>query len=361
MGKQLRYIAGMLTVLLTIGIFSGCGNPSAGKKPLTKIDIAIDNNTVAHVLASLPKFAGFYEEEGLDVNINVANRSADALSALTSGKVIMAGGGATAPLNLIEGGNDLVIIGGLMTQGGALFTQPGREDEWKNITQQTVQGKKIGVTRAQSADIAFREALVKKGIDLKSVEFVELGDCPTIIEAVKKGTVDAGIVFMTFRETAEQQGLKLGLHIDEQAPGFICCRVTTTREALQAHRADFVKLLRAQIKAYRLYRTDQEKTVATAKKWVQIDEKVLRSQLYTYGHLGLDPNPAKDKIEDFYDGMKLIGYAKGTVDIDDHIDTSVFKEALDSLLAEEPEDPSFLELKQEFDASEAASQASHKS
>jgi len=335
----------MLTIFSVV-MLSGCGSPTADKKNLKKVEIAVGNNSVAHTLAILPKYAGYYEEEGLDVKINIANSNADGLSALISGKVLETGAGATAPLNLIDEGTDLVLIGGLMTQGAAMFTQPGRENEWQNITAESVQGKKIGVTRAQSGDIAFREALARQGIDLKSIQFVELGDCPTIIEAVKKGTIDAGIVFMTFRETAEAQGLKVAKHIDDVSPEFICCRATTTREALNAHRDDFVKLARAQIKAYRLYRTDQDKTIEYVKNFVEIDDKVLRSQLYTYGHLGLDANPAKSKIEDFYEGMKLIGYAKGTANVDDHIDTSIFKEALDSLLAEEPNDPSFLELKQ---------------
>ncbi|MDF2564825.1 MAG: ABC-type nitrate/sulfonate/bicarbonate transport system, periplasmic component [Massilibacillus sp.] len=352
MGKINKWISFLLALVLSISFFllTGCGSDiKTEKKNLKNFEIAAGNNSVAHVLAFLPKEAGFYEEEGLNVNINVANTNADAFSALTSGKVLACGGGSTAPLNLIEDGNDLVIIGGLMSEGAALFTLPGREDEWKNITPEGIKGKKIGVTRAQSGDIAFRAALAKQGIDLKTVEFVELGDCPTIIEAVKKGMIDAGIVFMTFRETAQSQGLKVAKHIDEVAPGFICCRLTTTKKALAENRGDFVKLIRAQIKAYRLYKADPVKTLEYAKRFVEIDEKILKSQLYGYGHLGLDPNPAKNKIEDFYEGMKQIGYVAGKKNIDDYIDTSVFEEALNSLLKEEPNDPTFLDLKKEFE------------
>ncbi|WP_110955531.1 ABC transporter substrate-binding protein [Anaerosinus massiliensis] len=350
MKKMNKWCVFLLVSVASLLLITGCGsNVTTGNKELKKIEIAAGNNSVAHVLAFLPKAAGFYEEEGLDVNINISNNNADSFSALTSGKVLAAGGGSTAPLNLIEDGNDLMLIGGLMTEGAALFTLPERVDEWKNITPEGIKGKKIGVTRAQSGDIAFRAALAKQGIDLKTVEFVELGSCPTIIEAIKKGMIDAGIVFMTFRETAEEQGLKVAKHIDDVAPGFICCRLTTTKKMLSDHRTDFVKLMRAQIKAYRLYKTDPEKTLDYAKKFVEIDEKILRSQLYEYGHLGLNPNPAKSKIEDFYKGMKLIGYVEGKKNIDDYIDTSLFEEALNSLLKEEPDDATFLELKKDFE------------
>jgi NitT/TauT family transport system substrate-binding protein len=355
MQKFRKIVSVTIAAALTAALLTGCGGTKSAettkaKAPLTKVEVTAGNNSVAQLLTILAKYAGFYEEEGLDLKINIANNNADGLSALTSGKVITAGGGATAPLNLIDEGVDLVIIGGAMAEGATLFTVPGREGEWKNITAESVKGKKIGVTRAASGDIAFRVALAQKGIDIKTIEFVELGDCPTIIQAVKKGTLDAGIVFMTFRETAEAQGLLPALPIDQIAPGFICCRIETTRKALTEHRPELVKILKAQIKAYRLYRTNPEKTLELSKQFIEIDEKVLKSQLYTYGHLTLTPNPAKSKIKNHYAGMTLIGYAKGKADLDKHIDTTLFAEALKQLLEQEPNDKTFLEIKKEFDA-----------
>lgn len=345
----------IFTLLAVLGCAASKTDNQANKIPLKKVDIAAGNTSVANILAVVGKYAGYYEEEGLDVNINIANNNADSLGALTSGKVLVAGGGATAPLNLIDDGVDLVVIGGAMGQGAGLFTLPERSGEWKNITQESIKGKKIGVTRAQSGDIAFRTALKEKGIDLTKVEFVELGDCPTIIQGVLKGTLDAGIVFMTFRVTAEQQGLVPALHIDELAPGFICCRVTTTKKVVNDNREELVKLLKGQIKAYRLYRTDPQKTIALAKQFVKVDEKIIESQLYNYGHLTLSPNPAKNKVYSFYKGMALIGYSKGQADLDKHVDTSLFEDALNELLAKEPNDKVFLELKKEFDETQKIS------
>jgi NitT/TauT family transport system substrate-binding protein len=178
---------------------------------------------------------------------------------------------------------------------------------------------------------------------------VELSDCPTILQGVLKKTLDAGIVYMTFRNTAEALDLVPALPIDVVAPGFICCRVVTTREFLDDYRPQLVKALKGQIKAYRLSRTDPEKTLTLLKEYIIVDDDVLRSQIYTYGHLTLTPNPAKSKIRNHYEGMKLIGYAKGTADLDKHVDTSLFKEALDSVLLEYPGDPVLLDLQKDFE------------
>jgi NitT/TauT family transport system substrate-binding protein len=154
---------------------------------------------------------------------------------------------------------------------------------------------------------------------------------------------------MTFRETAEAQDLVPALPIDVVAPGFICCRVVTTREFLDNYRPQLLKVLRAQIKAYRLYRTEHEKTLSLLKEYILVDEDILRSQLYTYGHLVLTPNPAKSKIRHHYEGMRLIGYAEGTADLDKHVDTTLFKEALESVFREYPGDPVLLDLQKDFE------------
>jgi hypothetical protein len=43
--------------------------------------------------------------------------------------------------------------------------------------------------------------------------------------------------------------------------------------------------------------------------------------------------------------MTGIGYTKGTLDLDKRIDVTLYGEALEQVLAEEPNDPVFLELK----------------
>ena len=304
-------------------------------------------------LTGLGENAGYYKDEGIDVKLHVMNVAyADILSALTSGKVeaTTGGVGSTAPLRMIENGADFVIIGGQMSEGADIVTLPERADEWKpeNLTPEKLAGKKIGVVRTASGDIALRGALSKKGVDLSTIQFVELGNEPAIIEAIKKGELDAGNVQANLRDTAHQAGLVSALHIDDVAPDFICCRIITTPENLKARRADFVKFLRAQLKAYRLIHTDEGKALPLINKSIEVDPAVLKSQVFEDKHLGLVPDPAKLRVEDFYDSMKRVGYIEGKVNIDDHIDATLYQEALASLLKEEPNDPIWNQLKADY-------------
>ena len=89
-------------------------------------------------------------------------------------------------------------------------------------------------------------------------------------------------------------------------------------------------------------------------KSIEVDEQVLRSQLLEDEHLKLEPDPAGLRVEEFYDSMKRVGYIEGKIDIKKHVDTSLYREALGSLLEEEPQDPTWLKLKADYEKNDGA-------
>lgn len=203
-----------------------------------------------------------------------------------------------------------------------------------------------------TGDIVFRKILKDRGVDLSKIEIVELDSQATVTEAVLKGEVDLGINFMTYREVAEAQGLVpiSQLDADDEWPNFICCRLLTTREKLEANRDAYVRAVKANIRAYELIQTDHEAALKAAVQEFPIDEEILENELFGYGHLGLSPNPDALNTSRFYEAMVDIGYSKGTVDIADYIDTSIFEDALNELLEEDPDNEVYLALKAESDA-----------
>lgn len=118
----------------------------------------------------------------------------------------------------------------------------------------------------------------------------------------------------------------------------------TTREKLEENRDAYVAALKANIRAYALLKTDEEQTVKYALQELETDEETVRGQVYEYGHIGFDPNPDVKNTEAFFQAMVDIGYSEGNVDIKDYIDPTVFEDALNELLQEEPDNEVYLEL-----------------
>lgn len=354
--KSKNIVAGILLFSLLI---SGCGSSkeetkkTKDGKSLDHIEMSITNQSVSCTAEIVAKEEGFYEEEGLDVNFNIITTGPEAIMALTTEKVdVVCGGGTLTGLVSDEEGEDLVAIAGNMTDGTALYCREELYDELKDLTEESLKGKKYGTIRAGSGDLAFRTYLLEKGINPDILEFVEFPDAASIVQAVQKGDLDIGNVYMVFRETADgTSGVKKLADIDELSEStdkYICCRIWARKGDVDKNRDLYVRIIRAQLKGYSFYKHNNDEAVKDAKTIIDVDEKVIRSQLFTYGHLTISPNIGKKKIETAYDTATKFKMVKGTINVDDYIYNDVYKEALNSLIKEYPDDNVYQDLLQEY-------------
>ena len=323
----------------------------ASTEPVT-LKIVAFNSMIAHIDSIVAKNAGFYEKEGVNADFTYNNSNPDNIQALLEGKVDLVSAGATAVFQYIDQGADIVIIGGQMSSGETLYCLPDRADEFKELNQETLAGKKVGVSRMNTGDIVFRRILKDKGVDLSTIEFVELDSQATVTQAIASGEVDLGINFLTYRESAEGLGLVPLTHFDKEDewPGFVCCRLFTTRDKLEANREAFKNAVKANIEAYALIQEDPEAGKKAALEDLTIDEATLQNQLFDYGHVGIGPNPDKKNTSEFYDAMVNIGYSEGNANVADHIDTSLYIDALTELLEEYPDSQVYKDLWEESEA-----------
>ncbi len=375
--KRGKIITVLLTAALAVSLFAGCGSKEETEAPAQSTEnaeakqpedsagnetenegekdtlrIVAFNNMIAHVDSIVAKNAGLYEKDGVIPEFSFNNSNPDNIQTLLADKADLVSAGATALLQYIDQGADIVIIGGQMSSGETLYCLPERADEFSELTQETLAGKKVGVSRMNTGDIVFRKILKDKGVDLSTIEFVELDSQATVTQAIASGEVDLGINFLTYREAAEQQGLVALTHFDgeDEWPGFICCRLFTTREKLEANRDAYKNAVKANIEAYALIQEEPDKAVEYALQDLSIDETTLRNQLFEYGHVGIGPNPDRKNTAEFYQAMVDIGYSQGNIDINDYIDTSLYTEALQELMKEYPDSQVYKDLWEESEA-----------
>jgi NitT/TauT family transport system substrate-binding protein len=270
--------------------------------------------------------------------------------AVSTGKLDLSNAaGLAAPLLFLEQGNDLVFFGGRMGEGHTLFANPENVAQYANFNITTLYGKKFGWYRGDTGGMLVRGWLATNGADISKITFVELDSYRTVIEAIRKGEIDVGNLSGFNRPTAVAQGLKEVLHLDSLVPNFPCCRLVTSGKILKERREDLVGFLKAQIRAYKVFKEDHEKTLDITAKYFDVERNVRETIFYTYGHYNFSPDPEKKRIVDFYSGIAAAGFAKGTADVASHIDTSLYRDALDQILIEYPGDPFYLEMKKHFD------------
>ncbi len=323
---------------------------SESKKELIDFPVVSANNLIGGI-AAIAKAEGYFEEEGLNVSFTYLSTNSDVLTAVISGKVKLstAGGGSVAPWVFIEDGQDLEIIGGAMSEGSSIFAKKGSEDIFTDFTPEIMEGKKVAINRTSPNELNFKSYLIEKGVDLSKVEFVEFDAQTTVLQALLNGEVDLGGLSTNNRISAENSGLKPVLHLDEVRPNFVCCRINATSKAVNENRDQYVSYLRALLKAYKFYsESDRDAVLDSVTSVIDIDRDELISEM-EYGHLQLSPDPLLDKCKEAYETAVAINYLDNKVTPEEHVDTSVYEDALNSIIEENPEDAFYKKCLEDFE------------
>ena len=349
-----KTIAVFLCLLLGVALLAGCGtkktepaNTSAAQVPTDKIKFRLGYlPAVGHVLNFVAKEKGFFEQEGLDVEMFQFTNSGEGLNAIKSGKLDAGAFGTAAPQTFIAKGTPFVVIAGMQSEGHAVIAKPENVDQYNTI--QGFVGKKVATVRMATGDAVWRYALTQAGIDWKTqVTIQELDSPAAVIEAVKKGTADAGLVWVPFSEMSKQQGLAIAQWSSEYMNGHVCCRVVALQDNLNNNKEAFTRYARAIIRGYDFYLTNKAETVEVISKYVKIDPKLIEDATYS-GHIHSIPDPDKKRFVEFWQAMKGAGYIQSDLDINKFVNSDIYKDALLQLRARYPQNGTYIQLEQDF-------------
>jgi len=336
--KRLKW-AGVAVALAALGTAG-----AARAENLEKLRIGYLPVT-GHAKFFVAKEQGFFAKEGFDVELVEFVNSADGINALKAGKIDVGAFGTTAPLVHISKGTDLRIIGGIMGEDAAIVTTPDKARTLKSVAD--LRGKKIATVRLASGDAVLRGALHDANIDWKKdVQIFELKNPPAVIEAIKTGQVDVGVVWGPHDFRAEEQGLTVVARSKTLQPGHPCCRLTVRAEELK-ERAQWVRLLRAILLAEKFTREDHPRTIDVIAQYLKLDKALIEKAYYS-GYLDQSSDPNARGVQKFWKIMQVSEFVDSKDAIDPHIDVTIYKEALDGLAKESPKDAFWADLERKF-------------
>jgi len=354
--KHRLITAAVAMIVLFALLLAGCGQQpakpaaqSAQAPAAAKTDFKIGYlPAVGHVLFFVAKEKGFYDQEGLNVELFQFTNSGEGLNAIKAGKLDTGSFGTSAPQAFIAKGAPFVDIGGMQSEGHAVVAKPENAQQFTTI--QGFVGKKVATVRLATGDAVWRSALTDAGIDWKTqVTIQELDSPAAVLEAVKKGSADAGLVWVPFSEMAEKQGLQIVTWSSEYMANHVCCRVVALEDNLKNNKDAYVRFSRANIRAYDFYLNHQEETLDILSKYVKLDKELLRKATYS-GHIHSIPDPDKKHFIAFWGAMKKAGYIDSDIDISKHVNADIYKTALDELKQREPQNATYQKLAQDFTA-----------
>lgn len=300
-------------------------------------------------LGFLSEYKGYFKEQNLEVEFVPFAVTADGLNALQTGKIdIGVSFGTAGPLTFISKGSDFSIIGGHLSGGTAIFAREEDKDQYKTI--EGYRGKRIGTVRLYTGDIVLRTALSAAGIDWKKdVELTEFKSPSVLLEAIKSGKIDVGVGGIN-QAAAAQAGIIPVTWTNDLLPDGVCCRIVANTDEVSGKTEAYKRFLKAMIKAEKIRFSDPEETVAASKPHLNnLDDATIRSMVIEE-HQWNYSDPNKKAVEQMWNSMVSIGYitdGKDT-DIDQHINTTLYQQAVEELIEENPDDPFFKQVEERY-------------
>jgi NitT/TauT family transport system substrate-binding protein len=242
--------------------------------PKEKVPVAVGSE---HALVYLPwdvaKALGYFDQEGLDVDITYTKGGSEASTALASGSVEYSGNAIDHAIAAAERGKSLVMIADFMNQPGiALLVRPADRDKYKTFAD--FKGKAIGVTSIGSATHVLAMWMAHRaGLGKDDLKIFGVGGGATMISALTGNQVDATYGNDPYATTLIKTGRGvqwLGLYTSSdtrKALGFreYCFTGALTRgEVIQKYPERTQKIVNALVRAQKFMATKTSAQIAAA-------------------------------------------------------------------------------------------------
>jgi len=186
--------ARLLTVIIAAAVTAAgtaCGGSDRGSG--TRVRIAIGGQTqMVYLPTTLAKELGFYQAEGLDVELQDFEGGAKALQAVIGGSADVVSGFYDHTIQMAAEGREFTAFVTMLRYPGlVLITSPQAADRVRNIA--ALKGAIAGVTTPGSSSQMFLNVLLAQhGVPVQSVSAIAIGGGATAVAAIERGRVDAG-------------------------------------------------------------------------------------------------------------------------------------------------------------------------
>ena len=319
-----------------------CGDSvaSVGKPEKSNITIGYLNST-AHLLAFVAQEEGYFKEEGLTVTLTQFSSASELVNGLEADKLDAAFIGSVPTLTFQSQGHDVSIFGGAMTNGHGYVIKPEFADK-DELGVEILKGRNVASVKNSVQDAELQILLKNAGIGIgegkDEVNIVYFDSQKDAYAALLNKSIDAASVYSPYASLAKSQGYKVVYYCahEEALQNQPCCRQVAKTSALSSNPNTYIALERAFIKAYRFTQTDHEKTVKDVKKYIDIENDFIDTEVYG-GYSVSSPDPDKKGTLTLKDTIVELGYTED-YDIEPLYNTNIYKTALSSILAESDDD-----------------------
>ena len=145
-------------------------------------------------------------------------------------------------------------------------------------------------------------------------------------------------------------GLEVKMWPDELWPNHSCCRMLCLNSYLNENKEALYRLLRSYLRAEEYMQNNMNEVSDLVVENLDLTKETVDSFVHS-PHMKYDTDPFTKSVEKMWNKMANFGYLTvGNVDIKDHMNSAIYKEALESLIKDYPDSKFFKAKMEQFKA-----------
>jgi NitT/TauT family transport system substrate-binding protein len=308
------------TALFVLPLLAGLTSLSKAAE-LIPFNFGISAPVVTILPVWMAQSAGFYEKEGLKVEVINMEGGSKGIQVLLSGNIQGMHVGVAPIVLANKAGADLrAITSTINTIPFTIFTKP----EIK--TANDLKGKDIGISSfGAETDIAVTLMLQKFGMDRKDVTISQLGGSSKRLGALIAGRIDAVPLIEPTVTIAKEKGFNPLMDLAAANTPWIFDSVVVTKEYLQQHPDIVSRFVKAYVRAAYLVLSDEKAGKAEiAKRFKTQDAKVIDATYADFKRtMPLDAAPSIEGAKNVIAQLQLAKFDIGSTDPDAYLDFSI--------------------------------------
>lgn len=270
------------------------------------------------------------------------------LQALQAGQVdVTSNQGTNNPLQFISTGSDFSIVGGYMLKG--MYIIGKKDTQYKDVT--SLKGSKFAYAGVHPV---VGMALLDAGIDPNNdVEWLTYSTNSDRLAAVVSGEADYAVLSGDqLYAVGNNDQIEIKAWLDDLVPNYGCCRMNMNTDFVKKNPTTVKLLLKSLIRAEQWYLANKEECVKILAKEIGAEEDYVAAYLLNDNYVS-SVDPCKNSVVKTWEAMIKMGFIDQAdadkINIEDHINTELYKEALDECVTEyHDEDPDFYDGRVKF-------------
>lgn len=198
--KLKKIIALAMTAVMTASMVACGSKKEEVQTEKTKLTVGVMGSIDAVPLV-IAEQNGYFEEEGVDLDLQIFKAANDRDAALQAGELDGVLCDETAISIYQNSGIDMKITG---TTNGSWTLVAGKDSGITSLSD--LKGKKVGISKNTMIEYLADDIALSNGLEVSDIEKVAIPAMPARLEALKNNQIDAAILPAPFNDTAVADG-----------------------------------------------------------------------------------------------------------------------------------------------------------